>query len=60
MYIRLNNTLSKLDDNVLKIPYILHKKKEHYAIKDAILRMKKRKKYKKLEKCLRNKLEMKK
>ena len=33
MYIRLDNTLSWLDDNVLEISYILHKKKEYYAIK---------------------------
>ena len=33
MYIRLDNTLSWLDD-VLEISYILHKKKEYYAIKE--------------------------
>ena len=34
IYIRLDNTLSWLDDNVLEISYILHKKKEYYAIKE--------------------------
>ena len=33
IYIRLGNTLPWLDDNVLEISYILHKKRE-YAIKE--------------------------
>ena len=34
IYIRLDHTLSWLNDKVLEISYILHKKKIYYAIKE--------------------------
>ena len=36
IYIRLDNTLSWLDDDVLEISYVLYKKKEYYAIKEDV------------------------